>query len=348
MSVFMMLRDIHEEAGPEEGIYGGHTLAWEDVARERRERIERDPYVLIGKFSFNFGGGQMGLNVAARFTAKDRVGQWLQQYAESADLAVWTSSYPFPTPSYDNAGVLGAQNYPTVCSPELFTGLTLHAANYHGGALYSGPRVIVVGAGNSAADICQDLVVHDVVIYATSRVRFGELTARATYEGVIVLLAMAYRGQLFLLALLFHAIDGDQLAKHYAYPHRDLFTAACLGAGTLKFGKRSSRPVDASCWILYLNHPLLKRRMLQLPEWILRAHTEMRSAQRSPPADLALPIVMQRLSADQTRRPAKKNVLSTSAAPSSAFVELLRTFVEKGVPATVIQQTPPGVALMHR
>ncbi|KAJ7613449.1 hypothetical protein FB45DRAFT_710004, partial [Roridomyces roridus] len=47
------------------------------------------------------------------------------------------------------AGVLGAPNYPTVCNPELFTGLTLHAANYHGGALYSGERVIVVGAGNS-------------------------------------------------------------------------------------------------------------------------------------------------------------------------------------------------------
>ncbi|KAJ7636748.1 FAD/NAD-P-binding domain-containing protein [Roridomyces roridus] len=232
MSVFMMLRDIrgHEEAGPEEGIYGGHTLAWEDVARERRERIERDPYVLI------VGGGQTGLNVAARFkqmdiptliveknaqigdnwrqryptltlhtvrkftemlyqqypsnwpifAAKDRVGQWLQQYAESADLVVWTSSYPLPKPSYDNvskrwtvvisregkpvtihpahiviaAGVLGAPDYPTVHNPELFTGRTLHAANYPGGAPYSGQRVIVVGAGNSAADICQDLVVH--------------------------------------------------------------------------------------------------------------------------------------------------------------------------------------------
>jgi hypothetical protein len=48
-AVFMMLGDIrgHEEAGPEEGVYGGHTLAWSDIVRERRVKIEQDPYVLI-------------------------------------------------------------------------------------------------------------------------------------------------------------------------------------------------------------------------------------------------------------------------------------------------------------
>ncbi|KAJ7636716.1 hypothetical protein FB45DRAFT_1024816 [Roridomyces roridus] len=78
--------------------------------------------------------------------------------------------------------------------------------------------------------------------------------------------------------------DGDQLAKHYACSHRDLFTASYLGASTLEFGKRSSRTVDASCRFLYLNHPLLKRRVLQLQDRILRAYTEMLSALRSPPA----------------------------------------------------------------
>ncbi|KAJ7627311.1 FAD/NAD-P-binding domain-containing protein [Roridomyces roridus] len=231
MSVFMMLKDLrgHEEAGAEEGVYGGHTMAWEDIIRERRARIERDPYVLI------VGAGQTGLNMAARFkqmdiptliveknvhigdnwrqryptltlhtvknftellyhpypktwpifAAKDKVGQWLQQYAESDDLVVWTSSYLLPTPTYDTvskrwtvvisregtpitihpahivlaAGIMGAPHYPTVRDPGRFPGITFHAVHYRGGAPFSGQRVIVVGAGNSSADICQDLVV---------------------------------------------------------------------------------------------------------------------------------------------------------------------------------------------
>ena len=48
-SVFMTLSDIrgHEETGPEDGVYGGHTLAWSDIARERRLKIEQNPQVLI-------------------------------------------------------------------------------------------------------------------------------------------------------------------------------------------------------------------------------------------------------------------------------------------------------------
>jgi hypothetical protein len=47
--VFVRLADIrgHEEAAPEKGVYGGHTLAWHDLDRERRAEIERNPHVLI-------------------------------------------------------------------------------------------------------------------------------------------------------------------------------------------------------------------------------------------------------------------------------------------------------------
>jgi hypothetical protein len=49
LMVFVTLADIrgHEESGPEKGVYGGHTLAWHDVHRERREAIETNPHVLI-------------------------------------------------------------------------------------------------------------------------------------------------------------------------------------------------------------------------------------------------------------------------------------------------------------
>ncbi|KAJ6493419.1 FAD/NAD-P-binding domain-containing protein [Mycena sanguinolenta] len=230
--VFMMLADIkgHEESGPETGVYGKHTLAWHDIHRERRQAIERDPHVLI------IGGGQNGLNVAARFrqmniptlviektmrigdvwrqrypmmtlhttksqhgmlyqpypanwpiyTPRDKLADWLEQYAISQDLVVWTNSRALPTPTYDPAakrwtvvvdhageqvtlhpahivlaaGTLGAPQLPSIPDAELFEGSTIHSAAYAGGKDYAGKRTLVVGAGNSSADICQDLAFH--------------------------------------------------------------------------------------------------------------------------------------------------------------------------------------------
>ncbi|KAJ6504936.1 FAD/NAD-P-binding domain-containing protein [Mycena vulgaris] len=232
-SVFMRLSDIrgHEEAGSEDGIYSGHTLAWSDIIRERRLKIEQNPRVLI------IGGGQTGLTMGARFkqmnipaiivektarigdkwrerypmltlhtikkqanvllylpyhrnwpifTPRDKLAHWLEQHLESQDLVVWTSSHPLPTPKYDPAarrwtvvinregqhvvihpahiviaaGALGAPLFPVVHDSERFKGIILHAGYYHGGAPFAGKRVIVVGAGNNAADICQDLSFH--------------------------------------------------------------------------------------------------------------------------------------------------------------------------------------------
>ncbi|KAJ6493418.1 FAD/NAD-P-binding domain-containing protein [Mycena sanguinolenta] len=232
LTVFMMLADIkgHEESGPEMGVYGGHTVAWHDIHRERRQAIERDPHVLI------IGGAQNGLNVAARFrqmniptlviektmrigdvwrqrypmmtlhttkshhgmlyqpypsnwpiyTPRDKLADWLEQYAISQDLVVWTNSRALPTPTYDPAakrwtvvvdhageqvtlhpahiviaaGTLGAPQIPSIPDAELFEGSTIHSAAYPGGKEYVGKRTLVVGAGNSSADICQDLAFH--------------------------------------------------------------------------------------------------------------------------------------------------------------------------------------------
>ena len=47
--VFMAVTDLKgfEEKGREEGVYEGHTLAWEDVLGERRRQVEENPHVLI-------------------------------------------------------------------------------------------------------------------------------------------------------------------------------------------------------------------------------------------------------------------------------------------------------------
>ncbi|KAJ7164213.1 FAD/NAD-P-binding domain-containing protein [Mycena filopes] len=233
LMVFMRLADIrgHEEAGAETGVYGGHTLAWQDVYRERREAIEQNPHVLI------IGGGQTGLNVGARFrqmnipsliietnkrigdnwrkryptltlhtiktqhsmlyqpypknwptfTPRDKLADWLEGYAVSQDLVVWTDSRALPTPTYDPstkrwtvtidragtqytlhpahivlaAGTVGAPYTPPIPNADRFTGLSMHALAYVGGAPFVGKRTLVVGAGNSAADICQDLAFQD-------------------------------------------------------------------------------------------------------------------------------------------------------------------------------------------
>ncbi|KAF7359199.1 FAD/NAD-P-binding domain-containing protein [Mycena sanguinolenta] len=229
ISVMMQLADIsgHEEWIQEEGAHGGHTLSWTDVNRERREIIEKDPYVLI------IGAGHTGLNAAAQFKhlnipslvvesnlrigdnwrkrqvlpktfiycellyhpypaswplylPRDKIADWLEHYAHAEDLVVWTNSRPLPGPTYDRtsgrwtvvidrggehvtlnpahivvaAGALGAPNIPVMENRDAFDGPIVHCADYQGGKPFAGKRVVVVGAGNTSADLCQDLSFH--------------------------------------------------------------------------------------------------------------------------------------------------------------------------------------------
>ncbi|KAJ4478382.1 FAD/NAD-P-binding domain-containing protein [Lentinula aciculospora] len=118
-----------------------------------------------------------------RFTPRDKVADWLEQYAISQDLVVWTKSQPLPVPSYDKAkkewtvsinrdgriltihpqhiilatGTLGGPYTPTIKDCALFKGQILHSDSYAGGPQFVGKRIIVVGTGNSGADIALDL-----------------------------------------------------------------------------------------------------------------------------------------------------------------------------------------------
>lgn len=118
------------------------------------------------------------------FTPRDKVAAWLEQYAESQDLVVWTSSTLLPGPSYAASigrwtvainrngtevvlhphhivlatGALGDPFIPNIPSSGEFEGKLIHASAYQGGHAYKSQRVLVVGAGNTSADICQDLV----------------------------------------------------------------------------------------------------------------------------------------------------------------------------------------------
>ncbi|KAF5345198.1 hypothetical protein D9758_009716 [Tetrapyrgos nigripes] len=245
LSVVVTMDDLigYEEAGPDLGFYGGHTLSWSDVYEERRRSLESDPHVLI------VGGGQNGLNVAARFhkmniptlvveqnarvgdnwrkryptlslhtpkshhpmlyqpfpenwpifTPRDKLADWLEQYATSQDLIIWNNSHPMPTPSYDYsqrkwtvvinragqhvtlhprhivlaAGTLGHPRIPHISDLDLFKGPVIHSCGYPGAVEFlskaNGKHVVVIGAGNTSADICQDLCYHGAEVTMVQR-----------------------------------------------------------------------------------------------------------------------------------------------------------------------------------
>ncbi|KZP29883.1 FAD/NAD(P)-binding domain-containing protein [Athelia psychrophila] len=229
LSVFVVMDDLkgHEEAGCDNGLFGGHTITWNEVMDERRARIENDPEVLI------IGGGQSGVHVAARFkqmniptlvveknqrigdnwrkryptlslhtpktyssllyqpyphnyplfVPRDKVADSLEHYAVVQELICWTNSQALPGAQYDPeskrwmiqverngtkvtlrpfhivlaTGAHGSPYIPTIPNSAKFRGETLHTSQFLGGQKFAGMRVVVLGAGNSSADICQDL-----------------------------------------------------------------------------------------------------------------------------------------------------------------------------------------------
>lgn len=120
------------------------------------------------------------------FTPRDRLGDWLELYVTMQDLVVWTSAEMKGRPTYSTetndwdvtifregfevklrpahivlaTGTLGERNIPDVPDIELFQGQVLHSQDYMGGAPYAGQRTVIIGAGNSSIDVCQDLVLN--------------------------------------------------------------------------------------------------------------------------------------------------------------------------------------------
>lgn len=109
----------------------------------------------------------------------------LETYAVNQDLIMWTSTKLSCQPSYDAekkqwsvtvdrdgtemvlrpthivlaTGTLGGPRMPTLPGRELFKGTAIHATQYCDPKIYTGKTVLVVGAGNTSIDICQDLVI---------------------------------------------------------------------------------------------------------------------------------------------------------------------------------------------
>lgn len=120
-------------------------------------------------------------------TPKEKLADWIESYANCQDLTVWLNSKPVDgsIPIYDGdakrwtitidragqhvtlfpahivlcIGTVGTRIVPHVKNQDVFKGTVIHGADYKSPVPFTNKRVVVVGAGNTAGDICLDLSV---------------------------------------------------------------------------------------------------------------------------------------------------------------------------------------------
>ncbi|MBB4105908.1 NAD(P)/FAD-dependent oxidoreductase [Allorhizobium borbori] len=116
------------------------------------------------------------------FTPKDKVGDWLEMYTKVMELNYWGST-TCKSAQYDEAtgewtvvvdrngeevvlrpkqlvlatGMSGKPNVPKVPGQDIFKGEQQHSSQHPGPDAYAGKKVVVIGANNSAHDICAAL-----------------------------------------------------------------------------------------------------------------------------------------------------------------------------------------------
>jgi len=117
------------------------------------------------------------------YTPKDKMAEWLELYAAAMELDVWTDTELVSArPAGDGwtatvvrngeelelraahvvmaLGNAGFPRVPEIPGAETFRGPQYHSSAHPGGERLAGKRVVVIGANNSAHDICADLVEH--------------------------------------------------------------------------------------------------------------------------------------------------------------------------------------------
>lgn len=116
------------------------------------------------------------------FCPKDKIGDWLEAYTKIMELNYWNST-ECKTAHYDDSkkewvvtvkregkpvilrpkhlilatGMSGVPNLPNISGAEVFKGVRHHSSQHPGGEAFRGKKCVVLGANNSAHDICADL-----------------------------------------------------------------------------------------------------------------------------------------------------------------------------------------------
>jgi putative flavoprotein involved in K+ transport len=117
------------------------------------------------------------------FTPKDKMGDWLEHYTRLMELDYWSNTEAtsathdpdtgswtvqltregkthtlHPAHVVIATGMSGIPNIPSFEGRDAFAGEQHHSSTHPGGEAYRGKDVVVIGANNSAHDICADLV----------------------------------------------------------------------------------------------------------------------------------------------------------------------------------------------
>lgn len=143
------------------------------------------------------------------YLSKDKLGDWLETYATTMDLNVWTDS-AFLGGSYDEqsrtwtarvdragtrrelrprhvvlatGGVGGKPKLPALPGLDSFAGDVMHSSDFPGGDLYAGKRAVVVGVGTSAHDIAYDLHANGAAVTMVQRNRVAVVSIESANLG---------------------------------------------------------------------------------------------------------------------------------------------------------------------
>lgn len=131
-----------------------------------------------------------------RYLTKDMLGDWLEAYAKVMNCNVWTHT-EFVEGRYDeqrgvwnarvrradgservfhprhlviaNGGVVGDPKMPDLTGLSDFKGEVMHSYSFDSGAPWRGKKVLIVGVGNTAHDIAQDLHGHGAQVKMIQR-----------------------------------------------------------------------------------------------------------------------------------------------------------------------------------
>ena len=143
------------------------------------------------------------------YTPKDKMGDWLEAYTGLMELNYWSST-ECRSASYDEVsaewtvhvvrdgepvvlrprhlvlatGMSGKPKIPEFPGAESFEGDLYHSSQFRSGAPYRGKRAVVLGANNSAHDICQDLWEHDADVTMIQRSSTTVVRAGTSRSGV--------------------------------------------------------------------------------------------------------------------------------------------------------------------
>ncbi|EJD51972.1 FAD/NAD(P)-binding domain-containing protein [Auricularia subglabra TFB-10046 SS5] len=185
---------------------------------------------------------------------KDRVADALEAYVKSQDLTVWTSTTMQPMPQYDleskrwsvvvsragkeihlrpkhivmATGFAGERNIVHWPGEETFKGKVYHSSQHQGSPGLNGKNVVVIGAGQSAADICMDLI----------RSGAGNITMVQRSATCVISLAVVEQNFYSLWPETRSVEDSDFAVN--AFPQRTLCQLAVAGGTAME--KASDRP----------------------------------------------------------------------------------------------------------